>query len=518
MNIKLYYDKDNKYTIKNVLNIIELYKVDKIYLYDFDQKEYDLIKYFYRLNVYNELDNENSLNNENELNNDNYIKLYTSDIIYRYKIKSENKICTNIKALVNYIHENIYINEEFIINNKSMELLDVEIRIARRTKLNTIKNDLYYSLKDNIYNIKIFNKLINQIDYDNYNYNDFSCNLPLYILKNLNNIKPEYKNKYVDFCYYHFCLIVSRYNNFCDANKHKYGAAFLDLIMNFENIYKSYEFIHFKYSKKLYKIKSIFLSCVYFSKHLRNINFIGLPDLMPLAKKNKINLVTLVIFDNSVFYENMMYRVHQKYNDRNELIFYICCDPNQEEELSLKNNIFYVKCDETRNNITYKTLVVIRYIKYNYNPDLILRTNISTVVNYSLIYDYFERNIHKINKYLYAGPRMFEFISFNKFFVGGMAVFFNREGYNHLLDYINDIDPEVIDDQQFAIIFFDKFINPRVVGFIYDNLDHYDNINIINLYWFYRNKNESNRLLDIYNIINIYEMITTYKYNYITNI
>jgi hypothetical protein len=140
------------------------------------------------------------------------------------------------------------------------------------------------------------------------------------------------------------------------------------------------------------------------------------------------------------------------------------------------------------------------YIAKKYNPDYILRTNISTVVNYNLLCN--ELSKYDINKYLYLTGCIVNMMNYNIFIAGGTSIILNRNSYNLLINSL--IRTDIIDDVAFGLIFYVNNIFPELVSQFTENSEFNDKIS--KTCCFYRNKRDD-RLDDVCEIEKIYNVI-----------
>lgn len=98
-----------------------------------------------------------------------------------------------------------------------------------------------------------------------------------------------------------------------------------------------------------------------------------------------------------------MKEIQLKYINSSQVIdyYFVTFDENISENVLIKENIIYVKGKEMWVTILQKTIVAFDYLinKLNKSYDFIVRTNVSTMFNYSLLVSYLN-SIRKYNVYI----------------------------------------------------------------------------------------------------------------------
>jgi hypothetical protein len=119
-----------------------------------------------------------------------------------------------------------------------------------------------------------------------------------------------------------------------------------------------------------------------------------------------MNILILSIF-NETQRNNELLKIQRKNLIKNEFIdyYFITYDENQSEDFRLVDDMLFIKGKEHFMNILDKTLKSIRYFINIKQYDFIIRTNISTVLNYKLLYNHLN-NMPK-NK-IYSGGVLFD--------------------------------------------------------------------------------------------------------------
>jgi len=151
------------------------------------------------------------------------------------------------------------------------------------------------------------------------------------------------------------------------------------------------------------------------------------------------------------------------------------------------------------------------YEKYDY----IIRSNISSIVNFSLLSEQLE-----LNPVEYYGSTNVGYIEIDKKnipFASGTNIIMSKKGYMTLLDNINLLNRDFIDDISIAVFFHKLNIKITKVdkagenGFVFvsmlkDDLEYKKLVS--HNYLAYRNKSENNRQYDVINMKNIIRYLT----------
>lgn len=266
--------------------------------------------------------------------------------------------------------------------------------------------------------------------------------------------------------------------------------------------------------------------------------------------------LVLLIYNENVEYERLMYEEHTQYFSTKENFithYFIVFREHQKEEIEINYNIMSFKGKESFTpGILDKTIKAIKYINdiLNLEYDILIRANTSTVINYDKLnniitsnnlnsYDYFSFNVHKI-AWVDISRGVMPYHA-GTIYAQGTNIFINRNTVNLLLANIDKINFNIIDDVSIGLTLkllgiYVKFITCnngelKIISFeelqnisnnnlqlIYKNnlfyKDHNEKYNIShkidytdNNTIFYRNKTEHNRIIDVENIKNIYKNI-----------
>ena len=113
-------------------------------------------------------------------------------------------------------------------------------------------------------------------------------------------------------------------------------------------------------------------------------------------------ILILSIFNETPEY-NIMKNIQKQYVHSNDLIdyYFVTCDENINSEIKIIDDIIYVKSVDNYLNILEKTIIALDYLinSNNIYYDYIIRTNVSTIINYNLLINYLN-NMPKENVYV----------------------------------------------------------------------------------------------------------------------
>lgn len=213
-------------------------------------------------------------------------------------------------------------------------------------------------------------------------------------------------------------------------------------------------------------------------------------------ENTKIRILHLVLYSNDKHYDCMQ-KITCKYYNRfpNVTTIYYKYNPILTTNYSLNTNILEIKGNETYiPGILDKTLDAIKYFK-NDNYDYIVRSNISTIINFNLLND-------NLNNIFYGGGLLNSLNEQlkntnitpkpNSMYVSGTAIIFSNECVKLLLSNESLLNKTLVDDLAIGLLFHDLDIIPTCINnFIFvddvNNIDTSKNI-------FYRNRsNDRNK-------------------------
>ena len=229
-------------------------------------------------------------------------------------------------------------------------------------------------------------------------------------------------------------------------------------------------------------------------------------------------ILHLVLYSNNEIY-NEMYNItseyYKKFSENVKTIYYMF-DNDINEDYILKNDIFLIKGEETFiPGILNKTLIVFNYFLKN-NYDYIIRSNISTIINFDLLLKYLNHNNisygggNKLSlRWICPKSGVIDKSLFNLIFFQGTCIILNRYLFNLLMKYENEIRRDIIDDLAICLLIQQKIRNIRMTCFNILNINNYSLINKDTIV-IYRNNNrviKENNKTDIDNMKYIINLI-----------
>lgn len=232
-----------------------------------------------------------------------------------------------------------------------------------------------------------------------------------------------------------------------------------------------------------------------------------------------MNILHLVLFSNSYEYD-LMYNITSKFYKKikNVKTIYYTFSDKIDKDYMLKDDILYIYGVEVNLlTILDKTIKAFMYFENKLsNYKYIVRSNISTIVNFYLLYDF----LHRYN-YHYIGAKLdnlmwldyksgiYDDKYFNTNYYIGYCIIFSSKMIKILIKNKNLLDYSVVDDVSFGI-FIKKYYNNLILEDIFkDKLLILDDKTVINenkKYYFYRNKS-LNRLNDVINMDKICKIL-----------
>lgn len=213
-------------------------------------------------------------------------------------------------------------------------------------------------------------------------------------------------------------------------------------------------------------------------------------------------ILNLILYNDNHIYRNMK-DVLQKYLiTQNIEFFFYCFKPDIEEDYILEENMLYIKGKETfLPGILDKTIKAIEITK-DFKYDYLIRSNISTIVNFDLLYKYLEMNrvnyggscILNLN-WLDSSCGIYDTTHWETYYVRGNAIVLSREMVDLLIRNKHQINYEVIDDIAIGLFYKNYMEKSDIVYFeeVVNSTKPVDNA------IFYRNKNQ-HRLHDVKNM------------------
>lgn len=238
-----------------------------------------------------------------------------------------------------------------------------------------------------------------------------------------------------------------------------------------------------------------------------------------------MKILNLVLYSNHEHFDSMkrLSSLYYKQFDNVKTIYYKFTS-SIENDIEIEKDVLYIKGNESHTpGILFKTLKAFQYIvNLKEEFDYVIRTNISTVVNFDLL---IKQII--INSPIYYGGILcqLKYIANNsgidpKYqnipYVSGLGIILSMDALRYIVYNNHLIDLNVIDDVAIGILFYTYRKDIKIKNLCYQNnilftSDEMANEIDMNKYCdnviFYRNKSMNDRYLDIKKIKNITEYL-----------
>ncbi len=190
-----------------------------------------------------------------------------------------------------------------------------------------------------------------------------------------------------------------------------------------------------------------------------------------------MKILILSIYNDTPEYKEML-NIQRKYVHSHESVdfFFIMFRWNKSLETEIEKDVIYVHGVENYLGLTEKTVRAMDFLikEQKRNYDFVVRTNISTLINYKELLTYFE-SIPKTNVYaggvsiLFSGPDFLGGLSFYKkklygledqVFFQGTSIIFSIDVVMFILENAKQIKFDIVDDVTFGL--FVKTFLPQV--------------------------------------------------------
>jgi hypothetical protein len=236
-----------------------------------------------------------------------------------------------------------------------------------------------------------------------------------------------------------------------------------------------------------------------------------------------MKILNLVLYsDNDEIYSQMYEALSGYYKGFSDVTTYFYkYSENITDNIEVSGDIINIKGRESyMPGILNKTIDAFMLFKNNgeYEKyDYIIRSNISSIVNFSLLSEQLE-----LNPVEYYGSTNIGYITLDNTnipFASGTNIVMSKKGYMIFVDNINLLDKSFIDDISIAV-FFHK-LNIKITnigkagenGFVFvpmiNNKSEYEKL-VSSNYLVYRNRSENNRHCDVINMKNIIKYLVSH--------
>ena len=262
----------------------------------------------------------------------------------------------------------------------------------------------------------------------------------------------------------------------------------------------------------IFLIIIILLTIIFIINHTKNYEHFN----------SSINIINLVLYSNNDEY-NEMYKLTKLYYKKfnNVKTIYYKFDENITDNYELNDDILSIKGKETFiPGILDKTIKAFQFINDHYKFDYIVRSNISTIIDFNLLTNYLKQNYTdyggglKLSLYkIETSYGITDSTHFGTEYASGTSIIISRKVLSNIINNIDKIRYNYIDDVALGI-FISENSNNIIIKYVPDKhfimvQDYDDQSKLINdikdkQYIFYRNRQENRKkdILQMETIIN----------------
>ena len=178
---------------------------------------------------------------------------------------------------------------------------------------------------------------------------------------------------------------------------------------------------------------------------------------------SNITFVSLVLYSHDKEYDKM-YDLTKKYYSKfsNVKTIYYCFDENILNEYELKDDILLIKGKETYiPGILEKTVSAFKYIENHYTFDYMIRSNISTIVDFDLLTEYLQGTPIQYGgglKNSITGDKNHPDLE-NLVYASGTSILFSKSVLKEFLNKKQHIHKDLIDDVSIGLLMRDHLPN-----------------------------------------------------------
>lgn len=182
-----------------------------------------------------------------------------------------------------------------------------------------------------------------------------------------------------------------------------------------------------------------------------------------------MKILILSIFNESDEYK-IMKEIQKRYIHSNDLIdyYFVTCKENMNSELEVIDDIIYIKSCENYMTILEKTIIAFNYLIniQNNNYDYVVRTNVSTLINYKLLIKYLE-SIPRDNIYIGGVLFSLDWLDYkygitdfkinlynlkNMLFFQGTGIIMSCDVIKFILNNISNLKYDIVDDVAIGLL------------------------------------------------------------------
>lgn len=180
-----------------------------------------------------------------------------------------------------------------------------------------------------------------------------------------------------------------------------------------------------------------------------------------------MKIAFLILASNTVVNENdrlMQAKTWAKSDNENIVIVWVRGSTGS--DFNLIANELYVPTNEGYDQILEKTVLAAKWLKTKYNPDFVIRTNVSTYFDLEKCQSFLHSIFNK-NYDFFGYPEVTKFknelFTDSYRFISGAGIFLSREGINHLSKLDSSIYRGIPDDVAISHYFDSLGIQPRYI-------------------------------------------------------
>lgn len=245
--------------------------------------------------------------------------------------------------------------------------------------------------------------------------------------------------------------------------------------------------------------------------------FLNNPHIEHYTEQSDIRILHLVLYSSSIEYDKMYLLTRDYYKKFNNIITIYYTFSLKYNIITLVDDILYIPGNDTYlPGILDKTIKAFLYCDLHYKYDYIVRSNISTIVNFNLLSNKLNKTSIDYGGGQYLLLRTIDVLNgitnnkyFGTYYVGGTAIIFSNKMIKLLLLNKDKLDYSVVDDVAIGVLIKEQF--PDIaISYIQPMFYNTNPINMSdiasNQYLYYRNKT-NNRMNDVNHMKQIIDIL-----------
>jgi len=173
-----------------------------------------------------------------------------------------------------------------------------------------------------------------------------------------------------------------------------------------------------------------------------------------------LKIFNLILYSPESEYDQMRDILDDYLTKKNIPHLFYMFDETLDTPFVVKDNILRIKGKETYiPGITIKTLIAIAYVYKHYNFDYLVRTNISSIVNWNLL----EKSLID-NPVYYGGSWVIKGFWGRFPYASGTSIILSRKAVKYMINHLSKIDTSLIDDVAIGKFFHNARVKLQWVG------------------------------------------------------